>query len=103
MRKNISENPEADPPVIPMATDWVALYPSLDKHETTRRIKKFIEKSEVILEDIDITETLVYLKLNEDTLAKQGSLKEIKEFFPTPKSGKKKFMTHHTVQGPHSV
>ena len=103
VRKELSENPDATPPVILMATDGVALYPSLEKHETARRIRRFIEKSEVTFEDIDITEALVYLKLNEDTLEKQGSLEQIKGFLPTPKNGRKKFMTHPTVRGPHTA
>merc|ERR1711954_33642 len=100
VRNELSENPDATPPVILIATEGVALYPSLEKHETARRIRRFIEKSEVTFEDIDITDALVYLKLNEDTLEKQGSLEQIKEFLPTPKNGRKKFMTHPTVRGP---
>ena len=46
-RKEIEENPEADPPVIMVAKDTVALNPSLEKHETAKRIRRFIEKSEV--------------------------------------------------------
>ena len=103
VRKEMSENPDAAPPVILMAMDGVALYPSLEKHETARRIRRFIEKSDVTFEDIDITEALVYLKLNEDTLKKQGSLEQIKGFLPTPKNGRKKFMTHPTVRGPHTA
>ena len=86
IRKEMMANPNADPPVIMIATDAVALYPSLEKHETAKRIRRFIEKLEVTCEDIDITEALVYLKYNEDTLAKQGSLEQIKGFLPSPHS-----------------
>ena len=70
-----------------MATGGVALYSSLEKHETAKRIRNFIEKSEVTFEDINIIEALVYLELNEDTFAKQCSHEQIKGFLPTPKNG----------------
>ena len=41
-RKYMEENPGEDPPIIMVATDAVALYPSLEKHETARRIRRFI-------------------------------------------------------------
>ena len=103
VRKKISENPKADPPVILMAMDWVALYHSLEKHETAKMIWIFIEKSEVTFEDINILEALVYLQLNKDTLAKQGNLKQIKGFLPTPKNGRKKHMSHPMVKGLHTA
>ena len=37
------ENPETDPPMALMATDGIALYPSLERHETVIGTKKFIE------------------------------------------------------------
>ena len=37
-QKQMEENSEADPPIIMIATDAVALYPSLEKHETAKRI-----------------------------------------------------------------
>ena len=76
-RKYLEENPDANPPIIMIATDAVALYPSLEKYETARRIRRFIEKSKVTFEDVNISEALVYLKLNEPTLRKQSSLNEV--------------------------
>ena len=102
-RKHMEENPDADPPIIIVATDAVALYPSLEKYETARRIRRFIKKSKVTFEDVNISEALVYLQLNEQTLRKQGSLKEVRGFLPTPKNGTEKCMTHHTVKGPHTA
>merc|ERR1711954_84279 len=102
-RKEMEENPEKDPPIIMVATDAVALYPSLEKYETASRIRRFIEKSEVNFEDINVSEALVYLKLNENILRKEGSLKEVRGFLPTPKNGKEKCMTHHTLKGPHTA
>ena len=86
-----------------VATDAVALYPSLEKYETARRISRFIKESGVNFEDINVSEALVYLKLNEDILKKQGSFKEVRGFLPTPKNGKKKHMTHPMVRGPHTT
>ena len=74
-RKEMEENPEKDPPVIMIATDAVALYPSLEKYETASRIRRFIEKSGVDFDDINVSEALVYLKLKEHIFRKQGSLK----------------------------
>merc|ERR1711954_634915 len=91
-RKYLEENPDADPPIIMIAKDAVALYPSLEKHETARKIRRFIEKSEVTFEDVNISEALVYLKLN-----------EVRGFLPIPKNGTDKRMTHHTVKGPHTA
>ena len=54
-RKHMEDNPEEDPPVIMIATDTVALYPSLEKHETAKRIRKFIEKSGVNFEGINVS------------------------------------------------
>ena len=102
-RKYLEENPDTDPPIIMIATDAVALYPSLEKHETARKIRRFIEKSEVTFEDVNISEALVYLKLNEATLRKQGSLNEVRGFLPIPKNGIDKHMTHPTVKGPHTA
>ena len=48
-------------------------------------------------------EALVYLKLNEQILRKQGSLNKERGFLPTPRNGKEKHMTHHTVKGPHTA
>ena len=45
----------------------------------------------------------MYLKLNEATLRKQGSLNEVRGFLPIPKNGIDKHMTHHTVKGPHTA
>ena len=103
VRKHMEENPEEDPPIIMVATDAVALYPSLEKFETAKRIRQFIEKSEVQFEDINVSEALVYLKLNEHILKKQDSFKEIRGFLPSPKNGKEKHMTHYTVKGPHTI
>ena len=50
-------------------------------------------------EDIDVSEALVYLKLNEHILRKQGSQKEVRGFLPVPRNGKEKHMTHPTVKG----
>ena len=61
-----------------------------------QRKADFIKKSDVKFEDINISEDLVYLKLNEQTLKKQGSYKEVAGFLPTPKNGKEKHMTHPT-------
>merc|ERR1711954_633039 len=102
-RKYLEENPDADPPIIMVATDAVALYPSLEKHETARRIRRFIEKSKVTFKDINVSEALVYLKLNEHTLRKQGNLNEVRGFLPIPKNGKEKHITHYTGKGPHTV
>ena len=102
-RKEMEENPEKDPPIIMVATDAVALYPSLEKYETAGRIRRFIEKSGVEFEDINVSEALVYLKLNEHILKRQGSFNEVRGFLPTPKNGKEKHMTHYTVKGPHTV
>merc|ERR1711954_444673 len=102
-RKYMEENPEADPPIIMMATDAVALYPSLEKYETARRIRRFIEKSKVTFEDVSISEALIYLKLNEHILRKQGSLNEVRGFLPIPKNGTEKHMTQYTVKGPHTA
>ena len=52
VRKENSQNPDAVPPVILMATDGLALYPSLEKHETAKRIQSFIEKLELTFDDI---------------------------------------------------
>ena len=49
-RKYMEENPDKDPPIIMVATDTVALYPFLEKHETARRVRRFIEKSGVNFE-----------------------------------------------------
>merc|ERR1711954_25971 len=87
-RKEMEENPEKDTPIIMVATDAVALYPSLEKFKTASRIRRFIEKSEVNFEDINVSEALVYLKLNEHILKKQDSFKEVRGFLPTPKNGK---------------
>ena len=86
-----------------VATDAVALYPSLEKYETASRIRRFIEKSEVEFEDINVSEALVYLKLNEHILKRQDSFKEVRGFLPTPKNGKEKHMTHPTVKCPHTA
>ena len=91
-RKEMSVNPDKDPPVIMSATDAVALYPSLEKHKTAKRIRCFIEKSGVNFDDINASKNLVYLKLNKQIL-----------FFPTPKIGKEKHMSHSTVKGPHTA
>ena len=99
----MEENPEKDPPIIMVATDAVALYPSLEKYETASRIRRFIEKSEVNFEDINVSEALVYLKLNEHILKKQDSFKEVRGFLPTQKNGKEKHITHPTVKGPHTA
>ena len=64
-RKEMSESPNSDPPVIMILSNAVALSPSLKKHETAKHIKHLIEKSEVNFDDINIAEALVYLKLNE--------------------------------------
>merc|ERR1711954_450128 len=101
--KYMEENPDADPPIIMAATDAVALYPSLEKHKTARKIRRFIEKSEVTFEDVNISEALVYLKLNEQILRKQGCLDEVRGFLPTPRNGIGKHMTHPTVKGPHTA
>ena len=53
-----------------IATDAVALYPSLEKHETAKRIRMFVEKSKVNFEDIDVSKALVNLKLNKNILRK---------------------------------
>ena len=45
VRKEMSKNHEADPPAILVATDGVNFYPSLEKHEIAKGIRKFIEKS----------------------------------------------------------
>ena len=102
-RKEMEENPDEDSPVIMIAMDAVALYPSLEKHETAKRIRCFKEKSGANFEDINISEALVYLKLNEHILKKKGSLKEVRGFLPTPKNGQEKHMTHPTVKGPHTA
>merc|ERR1711954_180788 len=86
-----------------IAMDAVTLHPSLEKHETAKRIRQFIKKSGVNFEDINVSEALIYLKLNEQTLRKQGSLNEVRGFLPTPKNGTEKHMTHHTVKGPHTA
>ena len=86
-----------------MATDAVALYPCINKHETAKKIRQFIEKSDVKFKDINISEALVYLKLNDQTMKKQGSYKEVAGFLPTPKNGKEEHMTHQTVKGPHTA
>ena len=86
-----------------MAADAVALYPSLEKHETAKKIRHFIEKSDVTFEDINISEALVYLKLNKQTLKHQGSYDKVAGFLPTLKNGKEKHMTHPTVKGPHTA
>ena len=54
-------------------------------------------------EDINISDALVYLKLNEHTLKRQGSNKEVAGFPPTPKNGKEKHMPHPTAKGPHTT
>ena len=54
-------------------------------------------------EDINISDALVYLKLNEHTLKRQGSNKEVAGFLPTPKNGKEKHMSHPTMKGPHTA
>ena len=99
----MEDHPDEDPPVIMVATDAVALYPSLKKYETARRIRKFIEKSDVNFEGVDVTEALVYLRLNEHILKKQKSFEEVKGFLPIPKNGREKHMTHPTVKGPHAI
>ena len=54
-------------------------------------------------ESIDVSEALVYLKLNEHILRKQGSLNEVRGFLPVPRNGKEKHMTHPRVKGPHNA
>ena len=76
---------------------------SLEKYETARKIRRFIEKSKVTFEDVNISEALVYLKLNEHILRRQGSLNEVRGFLPIPRNGKEKHMTHYTVKGPHTA
>ena len=78
-RKASEENPDEDPTVIMIATDAVALYPSLEKHQTAKRIRQFNKKSNVNFNDINVSEALVYLKLNEHILKKRGS-----SIFPNP-------------------
>ena len=99
----MEENPEADPPIIMVATDAVALYPSLEKYETAGRIRRFIEKSKVTFEDVNISEALVYLILNKHILNKHSSFKEVRGCLQTLGNGKEKHMTHPTVKGPHTA
>merc|ERR1711954_178338 len=56
IRKEMNDNPNAEPPVIMIAEDTLALYPFLEKHETPKPIRCFIEKCEVQYDDINISE-----------------------------------------------
>ena len=81
-RNEMSENPDTDPHVIFIAIDGEDLYPSLEKHETAKRIRGYIEKSDVNFEDVNISDSLVNLKLNESSLRRQGILKDMIGFLP---------------------
>ena len=50
--------PTKTTPVIMIATDAVALYPSSEKHKTVNRIRRFIDKSGVNFDDINVLEAL---------------------------------------------
>ena len=82
IRKEMKENPEKHSPICLIATDNKALYPSLERRETTKIIRNMIEKTEINIENIDLDEILVYLKINENELRVQGSLNEIAPFLP---------------------
>ena len=70
VRKMMEENPDSDPPVILIATDGVALYPSLNRYETARHVRQFVEKSNATFKNVDIKEALAYLAINKDILVK---------------------------------
>ena len=57
-----------------VATDVVALFPSLGIDETARVCGLMAETSDLEIENIDYTEMLLYLRLNQDLAGDMGTL-----------------------------
>ena len=85
--------------VIMVATDVVALFPSLGIDETARICGQVAEASNLEIDNVDYTEMLLYLRLNED---KAGDLGFLVNFLPTRKSkgGGGPTMRSEQIKGP---
>ena len=57
-----------------IASDVVALFPSMQVNNTARICGKMVRKTELSIEDLDVTEMLLYLRLNQDLVT---NLKEV--------------------------
>ena len=82
-----------------VATDVVALFPSLGIQETVEICGQMAERSELEIEGIDYGEMLLYIRLN---LEEAGDIGNLANFLPTRRStkGKGPTMRNAQVKGP---
>ena len=85
--------------VMMVASDVVALFPSMDPRETGRICGEMVELSEISFENLDYTEMLLYIQLNREKVA---SLKGVEPFLPRRRKqgGKAPGMSNDQVKGP---
>ena len=85
--------------VIMVATDVVALFPSLGIDEMARVCGLMAERSALEIEGVDYCEMLLYIRLNEE---QAGDLGNLVNFLPTRKSrqGSGPTMRNSQVKGP---
>ena len=97
------ENPEhvhGDTPTITMlASDVSALFPSMNKEETARVCAVMIEKSDLMIEEVDYTEILLYLRMNQNKV----DLGDLENLLPVRryKGGNAPGMKNSQIKGPH--
>ena len=82
-----------------VATDVVALFPSLDLEETSRICVKMAEWSDLEIEGVDYTEMLLYIRLNQEHA---GDLGYLTNFLPVRRSkgGTGPTMRNTQIKGP---
>ena len=82
-----------------VASDVVALYPSLETRQTARICGEMVEKSTLQFQNLDYREMLLYIRLNKDKVTGLG---ELENFLPRRafKFGRAPGMKN-TMRGPH--
>ena len=85
--------------VVMVATDVVALFPSLDIEETSRICGQMAEWSDLEIEGVDYTEMLLYIRLNQEHA---GDLGYLANFLPVRRSkgGTGPTMRNTQIKGP---
>ena len=88
-----------DKVIMMIASDVVALFPSLRAEETAQICGQMVEMSELQLDNLDYTEMLLYIQLNRHRIQKLGY---IENFLPVRKrkGGKDPSMRSEQIKGP---
>ena len=82
-----------------VATDVVALFPSMRAEETARVCGQMIENSELLVENLDYTEMLLYIRLNKEKVKNLG---QVEHFLPVRSrgGGREPSMRNDQIKGP---